>query len=173
MKKILIIGSSGAGKSAFAKALSRILGIPVCHLDVLYWKPDWTESPPDEFEAKQREILENEVFIIDGYYGLTFPMRLDKADTVFWLDFNRFVCFYSAVKRRIKHRNKVRSDMGSGCVEKIDKMFVMWILYHYPKQRKRIFTQLSEWKGNVVIFKNRRRMKEYLKSIDNCGGAGF
>lgn len=166
MKKILIVGSSGSGKSTFAKALSAKLNISVYHLDVLYWKPGWIESPPGEFETKQREILEKAEFIIDGYYGLTLPMRLEQADTVFFTDLNRWVCLYGAVKRRFYYRNRSRSDMGGGCVEKIDKMFMMWILYHYPKQRRNLRRQLDEWGGRVITFKNRRQMKEYLKGLE-------
>ena len=71
MKKIILIGSGGAGKSTLAKHLGEKLGIKVFHLDALLWKPNWVGVPREEQIQVQNELVKNEQWIIDGNYGAT------------------------------------------------------------------------------------------------------
>ena len=86
MKKIIVIGSGGAGKSTFSGQLGEKLGIPVVHLDKLFWHPNWTRTPEDEwFEIIRREIARDE-WIMDGNFGGTRQIRMQACDTVIFLD---------------------------------------------------------------------------------------
>jgi len=79
MKRILVIGCSGAGKTTFSRMLGEKLSLPVYHLDQLYWKPDWVESNKNEFTKKQTAIITGERWIIDGNYSSTLELRFAKA----------------------------------------------------------------------------------------------
>ena len=99
MRRILVLGSGGAGKTVLARQLSDVLGIPVVHLDELYYDPDWQVRPAEEFVAAQRHALTAEKVILDGNYAATLPVRLAVADTVVLLDrvtvgFVRYVIDY-------------------------------------------------------------------------------
>lgn len=92
MERVAIIGPGGAGKSTLARQLGAITGVPVIHLDREHWKPGWVETPAAEWEERVRELAAAERWIIDGNYGGTLDVRLDRADTVVFLDFGRFRC---------------------------------------------------------------------------------
>ena len=99
MKKIIIIGSGGAGKSTFARRLGEILNIEVLHLDKLYWQPNWTEPSKIEWQKTVEEMLIQDAWIMDGNFGGTMEMRIEASDTVILLDLPRTVCLYRVLKR--------------------------------------------------------------------------
>ena len=131
MRRVSIIGSGGAGKSTLARQLGEITGLPVIHLDRLYWKAGWTETPKDIWKEKVESLVKGDEWIIDGNFGGTMEVRLSASDTVIFLDFPRLLCTYRAVKRAITFRNKTRPDMGPGCNEKFDLEFLRWV-WQFP-----------------------------------------
>lgn len=124
MKRIAVVGSSGAGKSTLSRELSRILDIPVIHLDVHYWQPGWVETPDEVWLERQKTLLNGESWIVDGNFGSTLDMRLGAADTVIFLDFSRFLCTYRVLKRLTMYRKGERPDMAEGCNERFDWDFI-------------------------------------------------
>jgi len=144
MKRILIIGAGGAGKTTFARQLGEILGLAVVHLDALYWKPGWVEPPRDEWARTVEGVLERDAWIIDGNYSGTLGRRLEACDAVVFLDLPRTICLWRVLKRAVKHRNTTRPDMADGCPEQLNLKFLMWI-WNYPKRtRPRIVKLLNE-----------------------------
>src|SRR5699024_1821495 len=105
MKKIILIGSGGAGKSTLARQLGAALQIEVIHLDALFWKPNWTPVQREKQVEIQKELVNKEEWIIDGNYGGTIDIRLQAADTIIFLDIPRTICVYRAFKRMIQYRN--------------------------------------------------------------------
>lgn len=165
-KRIAIIGSGGAGKSTLARQLGDLLGLEVYHLDALYWKPGWTETPKDEWHKVVDELVQRERWIIDGNYGGTMEQRLAAADAVIYLDFPPVICLWRALKRVIYYRGKTRPDMGSGCPEKIDWEFVQWI-WRFPKNGKPSVLQKIEQycRGRVITLRNPREVKWFLAEV--------
>jgi adenylate kinase family enzyme len=87
MQRIAIIGSAGTGKSTLARRLGELTGLNVIHLDALYWRPGWVAPPDEEWDTIVEEIASQENGITDGNYGRTMEPRLERADTVVFLDF--------------------------------------------------------------------------------------
>ena len=85
MKKIIVIGPGGAGKSYFSKELSQILDIPAYHLDNIFWNEDKTHISKEEFDLKLNEILKNDKWIIDGDYSRTYELRMEKCDNILFI----------------------------------------------------------------------------------------
>lgn len=112
MKKIILIGSGGAGKSTLARLLGEKLNIKVYHLDRLFWKPGWVVVQREEQRKVQYKLINQPKWIIDGNYRGTMDIRLHAADTIIFLDLHRMICVYRAFKRMLKYRNKTRPDMG-------------------------------------------------------------
>ncbi|MEQ8267199.1 MAG: topology modulation protein [Parvibaculum sp.] len=127
MQRILIIGCSGGGKSTLARALGRRFGLPVVHLDVLFWKPGWVESPYEEFRPKVAAAVAEERWVIDGNFGRTFDLRLPRADTVIWVDQPRRICLWRAFRRTLTLFGRNRADLAPGCPEKFDLAFYRFI----------------------------------------------
>lgn len=167
MKKILIIGSGGAGKSTLARRLGEITGIEVVHLDRIYWRTGWREPSNEEWQ----EILENELkkdeWIMDGNFGGTMELRLAACDAAIFLELPRAVCVYRVVKRRLKHRNTNRPDMSEGCSEKIDLKFISWI-WSFPKKKKPQIDQTLkrfESEKTIIRLKTQSEVEKFLINL--------
>ena len=140
MKRVAIIGSGGAGKTTLAHTLSERTGLPVAHLDQLYWNAGWTPTPHDEWLKRQSIFLAQERWIVDGNYGSTMDVRLAAADTVIFLDLPRLRCLWRVVKRRVKHHNQTRPDMTEGCPERLTGAFLRFV-WTYPETRRPVILE--------------------------------
>ena len=135
MRRILVTGNSGSGKSTVARALGRILDLPVVHLDRLYWNPGWVATPDDEFERKITDALASNAWVCDGNYSRFLDLRLARADTFIFLDLPRRVCVWRVLKRR-----GPRPDLPPDCPERrTTKDFYDFItkwVWTYPRRSR-------------------------------------
>lgn len=168
MKKILVIGSGGAGKSTFSRRLGDLTGIEVFHLDKLYWKPGWIEPSKDEWLEIVKNLVEKDSWILDGNFGGTADLRIEKCDTVIFLDTPRTVCLYRVLKRRLKYRKTNRPDMTTGCNEKIDLEFLGWI-WNYSKTKKPVLEEkLNRVKNEktIIHLRSKSEVENFLMNFD-------
>jgi adenylate kinase family enzyme len=164
MRKVLVIGSSGAGKSTFARRLGEVSGLPVIHLDRLFWNADWVETPKDQWRERVADVLKGESWIIDGNYGGTMEMRLEACDTVIFLDLPALVCTWSVLKRVILYREDTRPDMANGCPERFDWEFLKWT-WNYPvRSRPGVEERLAKVRDRkrIITLRSRREMEDFL-----------
>jgi len=171
-KRIMVMGSSGSGKSTMARQLGEALGLPVVHGDTLSYQPGWVQTPRDELERTFRAVAAQREWVIDGNYRKrAFEYRFERADTVIFLDFNRFTCLYRVFKRRVMYHNKTRPDMGKGCNERITWWLAKWI-WTYPKRtRGSVIAWLGEIKPPKQVYhlKGSRAVREFLREIKKGG----
>ncbi len=163
----MLIGSGGSGKSTLARQLGNILNIQVYHLDAIFWKPNWEGVSKEEQISIQTDLVKKDEWLIDGNYGGTLDIRMDAADTIIFLDINRTICTYRALKRMLKYRNKTRPDMGEGCEEKFDFDFLRWI-WNYPKmKRPDILRKLHDLPENkqIIILKSKKDVQTFLEYL--------
>lgn len=99
MKKVIVIGSPGSGKSTFSRKLHKITGLELFYLDMLFHRSDRTTCSQEEFDESLAKIMELDEWIIDGNYARTLPVRLEQCDTIFWLDYQTDLCLESIQKR--------------------------------------------------------------------------
>ena len=158
MKKIVVIGCPGAGKSTFARRLKEMTGLPLYYLDQIWHKADRTTVSKEEFDAKLREIIQQDSWIIDGNYLRTMECRLDACDTVFFLDYPLEICLEGA-KARI---GTVREDMPWVETE-FDEEFRQWIL-DFPKDQIPVIYELLkkyETEKEIIVFKSRDEAEKF------------
>lgn len=166
MERILVIGCGGAGKSTLARQLGEKLNISVVHLDKLYWKPGWVQESQEEFDRKLALELEKSRWIMDGNFNRTMPQRLQKCDTILYLDFSRWACLLGVIKRILTTYGTVRPDMGEGCPERFDLEFLSWVWNYNKNNRERNYQLLDEAAhAHKIILKNRRAVKAFLKNL--------
>ena len=167
MERIMIIGCSGSGKSTLARQLGELLKLPVVHLDQLWWTGNWENVTREAFDALLAGEAAKPRWIIDGNFNRTLKMRLDRCDTVIYLDFGRFVCLWSVVKRVLKYHGKTRPDMGGNCRERFDPEFMKWIWNFNRKHRRDYYAMLREKNdARVVILKNRAQVRRFLRELE-------
>ena len=168
MRRVLVIGSGGAGKSTFAAHLGERTGLPVIHLDALFWRAGWRETPREEWAARVEELLAADAWIMDGNYGGTMERRLAACDTVVFLDFPRALCLWRVIKRRATFRGRSRPDVAEGCEERLTWEFVRWV-WGYPRTRRPgVLERLSGLKEGQKVF-ILRSPREARRFIEEAG----
>ncbi|PYI91788.1 MAG: AAA family ATPase [Verrucomicrobia bacterium] len=143
MQKILLIGSGGSGKSTLAARIAARTGLPLIHLDALFWKPGWKETPREEWKQIVVELLQRDSWVMDGNYGGTLDVRLAACDGVVFLDFPPAVCLWRLLKRRVQFHYRARPDMPTGCAERLSWSFLRWIWSYRRDRRPRILQKLA------------------------------
>ena len=159
MKKVIIIGCPGSGKSTFARALKEKTGLPLYYLDMLYWNTDKTTVSKEVFRERLRKVLSEDEWIIDGNYGSTMEIRMAECDTVFFLDYSTDICI-SGIRDRM---DKTRPDMPWIETEE-NPEFLEFIRNYNTESRPEVLELLNKYnEKNIIIFNNRDDADAYLK----------
>lgn len=162
MKRVIVIGSPGAGKSTFARRLRDISGLPLYYLDMIWHKPDGTNVSAEDFDRALWEILAGDCWIIDGNYQRTLEERLSACDTVFLLDFPVEVCLAGAQSRI----GTKREDLPWVETE-FDPEFRRWIEEFPYTKLPEIYSLLEKYRDgrDIVIFRSRQDIGEFFGDI--------
>ena len=161
MKKIIVIGCPGSGKSTFSKALHGRTGIPLFHLDMMYWNSDKTTVERTVFLERLDSVLGGKEWIVDGNYASTMEQRIEKCDTVFFLDYPTESCL-AGIKER---QGKERTDMP-WVESESDSEFIEFIKNFNEQQRPRILELLKKHSDkNIIIFSSREEFNRFLNDL--------
>ena len=161
MKKTIVIGCPGSGKSTFARALQKKTGLPLYHLDMMYWNSDKTTVPKDVFHKRLAERLAEDTWIIDGNYRSTMEMRMASCDTVFFLDYSTEVCLEGIRERQ----GTLRSDIPWIETED-DEAFLTFVREYKEKSRPEVLSLLEKYREKqIFIFCDRNEADAFLDGI--------
>ena len=162
MKKVIVIGCPGSGKTIFSEKLNKCTGLPLYYLDAIWHKPDKTHIPREEFDERIKEIFGTDQWIIDGNYNRTIETRLQYCDTVFLFDLPTEVCIQGATERLGKGRYELP------WIEKeLDPEFESFIKEFSEKSLPKVYNLIEKYKAEkqVLIFKAREEADDYIKEI--------
>ena len=168
MERVLIIGSPGAGKSTLSREVARRTGLPLHHLDRLYWKPGWVETDEQAWRDAVAGLVAGPRWIIDGNYGGTLKLRLARADTVIDLDLPAWLCVAGILWRLIGSQAAARPDMAEGCRERPNREFVEFLAYTatFPTRvRPRIDEKMRGFEGRYVRLNSRKQVARYIAEL--------
>ncbi|WP_252089219.1 AAA family ATPase [Pseudomonas sp. MWU13-3659] len=169
MQRIVILGNSGSGKSTLARDLGNRLGLPVVHLDTLFWEPGWVEPDAGRFRDRVREAITPQAWVCEGNYARrTFDLRLPRADLVIWLDTPRLTCLCRVILRSLM--NRPRPDLPSGCSEKLDKAFLgflkfVWQFDHGYRQGIEAVRLKTAPQVPTVHLRGKRQINSFLARL--------
>jgi len=171
-RRVVVTGLAGAGKSTFSRALSAKTGLPLIHLDLHFWKPGWVEPSDDEWREKQRGLLAGDAWIADGNYHATLDLRLERADTVVFLDTPWWTCARRAFVRGL--RRPPGTVMPDGCDDSAwrrlrDEWGIVWRVWRGRRsERERELTIVSQHGRHTALHKVRSKQaaREFLDGVD-------
>ncbi len=172
MKKINIIGTSGSGKSTFAKKLSEQLHIPYIEIDAIFWGKNWYWPPDEAFFARLQEALDQEAWVLDGNYTRTTPIKWEAVDTVIWIDFSFARTLYQVTTRSI--RNLItRKELwpGTGNRQTIQHFFskdsiILSTIRVYRKNRTKYLKMMGSVEYEHIKFIQLRNSKECSRFLE-------
>ncbi len=159
--KVLVLGSSGAGKSTFARRLHEITGLPLVHLDLVWWRPDYTHISREEFDRRLEEIISEARWIVDGDYSRTYEPRICACDTVIFLDYDEETCL-RGLSQRVGQK---RPDIP-WVEQKLEPELVEMVRRYRTDERPRLLALLAQYpEKQTVIFRTREEADAWLETL--------
>lgn len=167
MNRIAIVGCSGGGKSTLARALAAKLGLPIIHLDVIYWRPGWVEGDIEVTRAQVEQAVMADHWICEGNFISASAVRFQRADTIVWVDQPRLTCLRRAIGRGITGFGRDRPDLAPGCPEKIDFAFYGYIWNWDRLTRPRVEAAIEAFARDTPLVRLRsdREVTAWLASL--------
>lgn len=175
MRRIIVVGSQGSGKTSLALKLGRTLGLPVVHLDVLYWRPGWKACDTASFRVRVADAIAGDEWVVDGSFsGLAFDLTLARAEALIVIDRPRWLCQWRILWRSAFDRDTARSDLPEGCPEQFDWK-LMREAWRYNRERAPVIEAERVKYGMdvpVVRLTSDRDIADFLASIQPLREAG-
>ena len=160
-EKIIILGSSGSGKSTFAKSLQQKTGLPLIHLDNVWWKPDRTHIPRDEFDRRLEALLAGDEWIIEGDYSRTWEFRIRACDTVVFLDYPEELCLRGITERVGQARPDIPWTEKS-----LDPELVDLVRRYRGEKRPALLGLFGKYpEKDLIVFYSRQEADKWLEGL--------
>ena len=168
MKRVMIIGGSGSGKSTLARMLGAVTGLPVVHIDPMYWKPEWEQRSIEETHRLVLAATARQEWIFEGNNSSTFAERMARADSLVFLDMPTYLRVWRVILRTIKDYGKVRVGSSEGCPERFNWEFLSkWVLRYNTMGRPKVLQALENTPDHLKCYrlKSRKDVQAFLAEV--------
>ena len=164
LRRVVVVGCGGSGKTVLARQLGALLGIPVIHLDDVFYDEAWNPMPAADFEAAQRRLVAEPAWVIDGNYVSSMPVRLAAADTVVLVDVSTPVALRGVLARWWRYRGGHHSD---GVHVRVTLAFLRYVIGYRSKVRPRVLAALAQHAPSAQVWMpgSRRAVRQMLREI--------
>lgn len=166
MNRVIIVGSPGSGKSTLARRLHAATGLKLIHLDQHFFGPNWEEPSRDSWAQTVTQLAAGDQWIMDGNYGGTMDIRVERADTLVLMDFSTGICLRRVIWRSIRNYGKTRVDMAEGCKEKISFGFYRYVRNFRRTRSQKLLDKFAGFKDSkeVFVLRSDAEVENFMKS---------
>lgn len=167
MRRVMVVGGPGSGKTTFAGELGAATGLPVVHMDRIHWLPGWIERSRDEKDRLASEVHARPAWIFEGGHSRTYPERLARADTMIWLDVPVALRLLRVLRRAARWYGTTRPDLPENCPERFDLGFLAFILRSRRRSRARLAAIAADPPPHLAVYHLRgvRDTRRFLASL--------
>lgn len=158
IKRIMVFGRPGSGKSTFSDELSKALNLPLHHLDKHFYEENWAKRDYSEFLEIQQNIVNSQSWVIDGNCTKSFEMRWAKSDLVLYFNFPKPICYFRVFKRFFKPN--AFDDRAFGCFETIQMSLLKYMWSFEKRVKNQVVTFQGEYSAIFKEIKNDHELKE-------------
>jgi adenylate kinase family enzyme len=151
MRRVMVVGCPGAGKTTLARRLAQRLALPLIHLDFHFWRPGWQVPATDEWRKQVIALANANDWIMDGNYSNTYDVRMPRADTLIWLDYPRTTCLRRVLLRTVTGYGRTRPDLPERCPERFDGPFLRYVWNFPTEHRPHIVNAIERFGGHLQI----------------------
>ena len=167
MRRVMIVGGPGSGKSTLARAIGARTGLPVFHMDRIHYRPNWVERSREEKDRLTREVHGRDAWIFEGGHSRTYAERIERADTLIWLDIPVALRLWRILRRWVHYHGRTRPDLPPGCTERVSLEFVAFILRTRRSARAK---QEALWRDppdhvRAYRLRSRRDVRRFLDGL--------
>jgi adenylate kinase family enzyme len=164
MKRVVVVGSGGSGKSHVARELGRLLDVPVTHLDAIYYDDGWNRLPSEKFEAAQQELVAEPRWVIDGNYNSSLHVRLEACDTVVMMDVPTWAALWGILSRQLRHG---AGQHTAGVYNRIHWGVIKYVATYRRRMRPRVLAKIDKLAAGkqVVLLTSRARTRRLLEQV--------
>jgi len=174
-RRVVVVGTTGAGKTTVARILADKWGVPCVELDALYWGPNWTPVPDDVFRERVAQAVVQDAWVVDGNYGVVRHLIWQRADTVIWLDYSLTAILRQLIGRTCG-RILRREELWSGNRESLSRVLlrrdsiILWALRTYHRRRRTYSALMRDSGFDSVRFVRLLSLPETKRWLDSLGG---
>lgn len=168
MQRIMVIGGPGSGKSTVARKIGGITGLPVVHIDKMYWEPGWVFRDVREMHAMVIAAAQKNAWVFEGNNSQTFQVRADRSDAIVFLDLPTWLRFSRIVWRTLSGYGRTRPDMAEGCPERFDYDFLKFVVrYQWSRGRGRALKLLKSYASRTSTYhlRSQREIDQFLADL--------
>ena len=151
MRRVMVVGCAGAGKTTFARRLAERVALPLIHLDRHFWRAGWQLPDSNDWREQVVALADASDWIMDGNYFNTYDVRMSRADTLIWLDYPRTTCMRRVLLRTLTGYGRTRPDLPDRCPERFDFPFLRFVWDFPKKHRPRIVSAIERFGGHLRI----------------------
>ncbi len=163
VRRVVVLGPGGAGKSVLARRLGAPWGLPVRHLDAAFWGPGWRPTPPEVWREVVAGLASGERWVIEGGYREVLDVALARAELAVVLDLPRWVTLPRLVIRPVRPRDRGRGDLPRGMHHVVDRENLAWA-WHWPgRERPAILAALDTFSGERVVLRSPLAVRRWLR----------
>ena len=174
--RIVVVGTTGSGKTALARRLAASLGVPHIELDALYWEPDWRGAAPEVFRERAAAATLGGEWVCDGNYHTVRDIVWGRATVLVWLDYPLGLILWQLVRRTLA-RIRTREELWNGNREGWHALLgpdslIAWAFRTHWRRRREYPRQLEQYRQlRVVRLRSRGDAQRFVESLCSAGGA--